>query len=221
MFGVTLINGSPIRIIINLVLNILLIIALFVSITADGSVFQANGGYLTNMAIERNTYTEHWMGYYGVISNNTMMIENSNMKNNKTIQHIFTGITVHEGDYMIITTSPSPPELSGLRAGNIASVDEITGGGADSGSNTFTYSASYMLPFSGTILVDVPSIYMFDSREHYFREALLADSNEDPVFAVPNEPQDIQKNKSHSFQLMLPQNGSITYYFFYLPSDTQ
>jgi hypothetical protein len=62
---------------------------------------------------------------------------------------------------------------------------------------------------------------MFDSWEHYFREALLADSNEDPVFAVPIEPQDIQNNKSHSFQLMLPQNGRITYYFFYLPSDTQ
>jgi hypothetical protein len=59
---------------------------------------------------------------------------------------------------------------------------------------------------------------MFDSGKHYFREA---DSNEDTVFAVPIDPQYIQNNTSHSFQLMLPQNGSITYYFFYLPSDKQ
>jgi hypothetical protein len=58
---------------------------------------------------------------------------------------------------------------------------------------------------------------MFDNSEHYFREALLADSNGNPVFAVPIETKDIQNKKSHSFQLMLPQNGSITYYFFYLP----
>jgi len=214
---VTLINSSSIKIIINLLPNILIIIAIFVSITADGSVFQTNGGYLTHMDIERNSYTEHWMGFYGVISNNTMTIENSNVKNNNSIQHIFTGISVHEGDFMIITTSPSPPEISGLRAGNIASIDEITGRRDESGSNTFTYSSSYLIPFSGTILVDVPSLYMFDSREHYFREVLLAESNEDPVFAVPIKLQDVQNNKSHSFQLMLPQNGNITYYFFICP----
>jgi hypothetical protein len=61
---------------------------------------------------------------------------------------------------------------------------------------------------------------MFDSRGHYFREALLADSNGDPVFAVPIESQDFQNNKSHSFQLMMPQNGSITYYFYYLPEES-
>lgn len=194
--------------------------ALFSSMTAGESVFQANGGYLTPMNIERNSYTEHWMGVYGVISNNTMTIENSYVKYNN-IQHILTGISAHEGDYILITTSPSPPELSGLRAGNIASIDKITGNDDDSGSNTFTYSSSYMIPFSGTILDDVPSLYLFDSREHYFREAFLEDNNADPVFAVPIEPQDIQTNKSHSFQFMLPQNGSITYYFFYLPSDRQ
>lgn len=191
------------------------------SITAGESGFHVNGGNLTHMDIERNSYTERWMGFYGVISNNTMTIENSNANNTNAIQYISTGISVHEGDYLIITTSPSPPELSGLRAGNISSIDEITGRGGESGSNTFTYSASYMIPFSGTILGDVPSLYMFDSREHYFREALLADSNGDPVFAVPIEPQDMENNKSHYFQLMLPQNGSIPYYFFYLPSDTR
>jgi hypothetical protein len=214
---VTLVNGSPIRIIRNLVINILLISALFVSITAGESVFQVNGGYITHMDFEENFYTEHWMGFYGAISNDTITIENPDVKNNNAIEHIFTGISVNEGDYLIITTSPSPLELLGLRAGNTTSVDEITGTDADSGSNTFIYSSSYLIPFSGTIIVDVPSVYMFDSREHYFREALLADSNGDPVFAVPIESQDFQNNKSHSFQFMLPQNGSITYYFYYLP----
>jgi hypothetical protein len=184
------------------------------------SVFQVNGGYITHMDFEGNSYTEHWMGFYGAISNNTMTIENPEVKNNNAIQHIFTGISVNEDDYLMITTSPSPPELSGLRAGNIALVDEITGLGDDSGSNTFTHSSSYLIPSSGTIL-DVPSLYMFDSREHYFREALLTDSNGYPVFLVPIELQDTQNTKSHYFQLMLPYNGSRTYYFFYLPSDNQ
>jgi hypothetical protein len=214
---VTLVKGSPIRIIRNLSINILLILALFVSITAGESVFQVNGGYVTHMDFEGNFYTEHWMGFYGAFSNNTITIENPDVKNNNAIGHIFTGISVNEGDYLIITTSPSPPDPSGLRAGNIFSIDDITGKGADSGSNTFTHSSSYLIPFSGTILVDVPSLYIFDSREHYSREALLEDSNGNPVFAVPIEPQDFQNNKSHSFQLMLPQNGNITYYFFYLP----
>jgi len=135
------------------------------------------------------------MGFYGAVSNNTMTIENFDEKNNNSIQHIFTDISVQEGDYLIITTSPSPPEPSGLQAGNLVSVDEITGKGADSGSNTFRYSSSFMVPFSGTILVDVPSLYMFDIREHYFREALLADNNGNTVFAVPIESGDLQNIK--------------------------
>ena len=77
------------------------------------------------------------------------------------------------------------------------------------------------IPSSGTIIADVPSLYMFDSSEHYSREALLTDSNGYPVFIVPIELQDTQNTKSHHFQLMLPYNGSSTYYFFYLPSDKQ
>ena len=205
-------NRSPIKIINNLLIKTLFIIAFYVSI-ASGQV-HANGGYISQIDLAGNSYTEHWLGFYGIITNNTMMIGNSYMKNYTAI---FTGIRAHEGDYLLITTSSSPP--FGLRAGNISSVNEITGLGDDSGSNTFTHSSNYRIPYSEAILTDAPSIYMFDNKKQYSREALFSDSNGNPVFAVPIE--NIDNISSHFFQLMLPDNGNLKYYFFYMPSDVQ
>ncbi len=203
-------NRSPIKIINNLLIKTLLIIAFCVSV-ASGQV-QANGGYTAQIDLASNSYTEHWLGFYGIIANNTMMIGNT-----KNDTAIFTGIQAHEGDFLLITTSPSPP--FGLRAGNIATVDEITGLGDDSGSNTFTHSSNYRIPYSEAILTDAPSIYMFDNKKQYSREALFSDGNGNPVYAVPIE--NIDNTSSHFFQLMLPDNGNLTYYFFYLSSDVQ
>lgn len=190
-------TGSSIKIIKNLLTQIILIVILCVSIAAGESAVQANGGYITRIDFAQNSYTEHWLGFYG----------------------IFSGISVQKGDYLIITTSPSPPDLIGLKAGNIASIDEITGLGDDSGSNTFTNSSTYLIPSSGAQLTEAPSIYMLDSMGQYSREALLADINGDPVFAVPVEPLPGKNNETYHFQLMLPDNGRLKYYLFYLQSD--
>lgn len=215
-------TGLPIKTFKNLRINIILIVIICISISAGESAVQANGGYITWNDFTVNSYTEHWLGFYGMITNNSMTIEIFDMKNNKALQHIFPGITIHKGDYLIITTSPSPPDLSGLKAGNIESIDEITGMGDDSGSNTFTNSSTYRIPSSGAVLVDVPFIYMLDGMGHYSMEALLADINGDPVFAVPVEPGPGENNETYSFQFMLPDNSrdnSRLYYLFYLQSD--
>lgn len=204
-----MINSPPIKIISNLLIKTLLI-AFFVSVAAGQAVVQAEGGYITQIDIAGNSYTEHWLGFYGVIKNNTIIIGNSDEKNEGAI---ITGISPQAGDYLLITTLPSPP--SGLQAGSVASVDEITGFGDDSGSNTFTHSSDYRIPYSN-VITGVPSIYIFDSMNHYSREALFSDSNGNPVFAVPIE--DFRNTSSH-FQLMLPDNGNLTYYFFYLPAQ--
>ncbi|PWB51269.1 MAG: hypothetical protein C3F06_10655 [Candidatus Methanoperedenaceae archaeon] len=201
-----MINSPPIKIISNLLIKTLLI-AFFVSIAAGQADVQADGGYIARIDIAGNSNTEHWLGFYGVINNNTMIIRNSDAKNESAV---FTSISPQAGDYLLITTSPSPPSV--LQAGNIASVDEITGWGDDSGSNTFTHPSNYRIPYSNAILTDVPSIYIFDSMNHYFREALFSDSSGNPVFAVPIED---LRNTSSNFQFMLPDNGNIRYYFFY------
>lgn len=205
-----MINSPPIKIINNLLIKTLLI-AFFVSIAGGQADVQADGGYIARIDIAGNSYTEHWLGFYGVINNNTMIIGNSDTKNEGAI---FTGLSPQAGDYLLITTSPSPPSV--LQAGNIASVDEITGLGDDSGSKTFTHSSNYRIPYSNAILTDVPSIYISDSMNNHFREALFSDSNGNPVFAVPIED---LRNTSSNFQLMLPDNGNLTYYFFYLPAQ--
>lgn len=214
-------RGLSIKISKKVIKNILLLIIICISISAGEGAVQANGGYLTQTDLAVNSYSEHWLGFYGMITNNSMTIENFDMKNNKAIQHIFPGITVHKGDYLIITTSSSPPDLSGLKAGNIASIDEITGLGDDSGSNTFRNSSNYLIPSSGALLADVPSIYMSDGMGHYSREALLTDINGDPVFVV-QVANSGKNNETYSFQFMLPDNSrdnSRLYYLFYLQSD--
>ncbi|NJD51634.1 MAG: hypothetical protein FIB07_02080 [Candidatus Methanoperedens sp.] len=209
-------TGLPIKTFKNLVIKIILIIILYISIVAGESGIQANGGYITRNDFAVKSYTEHWLGFYGVITNNTMTVESFDVNN--ITPHIFSGISVHSGDYLVITTSPSPPDISGLKAGNTASIDEITGPGDDSGSNTFTYSSTYRIPSSGAVLVDVPSIYILDSMGHYSMEALLADINGDPVFAVPVEPGSGENNETYYFQFMLPGNSRLNYYLFYLQS---
>ncbi|MFZ3168737.1 MAG: hypothetical protein WA130_14065 [Candidatus Methanoperedens sp.] len=207
----------PIKIIKDIIKNIIFVVIIYISISAGESAAQANGGYITRNDFAVNSYTEHWMGFYAIITNNSMTIENFDMKNNKAIQHTFPGITVHKGDYLIITISPSPPDLSGLKAGNIASIDEITGMSDDSGSNTFTNSSTYRIPSSGAVLADVPSIYMLDGMGHYSREALLTDIDGDPVFVIQVADSG-KNNETYSFQFMLPDNGRL-YYLFYLQSD--
>jgi len=49
-----MINGLPIRIIRNLLIHIILIVALLVSITSDETVFQANGGYCPISTLKGN-----------------------------------------------------------------------------------------------------------------------------------------------------------------------
>ena len=214
-------TGLPIKIFENLRINIILLVILFVSIEIGESAVQANGGYITRNDFAVNSYTEHWTGFYAIITNNTMTIENFDMNNN-AIQHIFPDISIHKNDHLIITTSPLPPDLSGLKAGNIASIDEITGLGDDSGSNTFANSSNYRIPSSGALLADVPSIYISDGMGHYSREALLTDINGDPVFIVPIEPRSGKNNETYYFQFMLPDNSRDNgrlYYLFYLQSD--
>ena len=222
-------NGLPIITIKDITKIITFIVIIYVSISAGEGAVQANGGYLSRTDFVLNSISEHWQGFHGMITNdtmtnNTMTIGNLNVKNNDSIQYIFPGISVHKGDYLIITTSTSPPDLSGLKAGNIASIDEITGLGDESGSNTFTNSSEYLIPYSGNVLADVPSIYMSDGMGHYSREALFSDINGEPVFAVPVESRipgknnETYYNETYSFQFMLPDNSK-PYYLFYLPSD--
>lgn len=207
--GVTLIN-SCLKEKYGIILKILFIITFFVSFATARPAVQADGGYTEKIDIAGDSYTEHWLGFYGVIANNTMMIRSSYSKNETSI---FTGIFPKPGDYILITTSTSIPLLSELHAGNIASVNEITGPGDDSGSNTFTHSSNYRMPYSDATLSDVPSIYIFYGVKDYFREALFSDTNGNPVFAVPIEYHD---QDTIRFQFLLPDNGKLRYYFFYV-----
>ena len=209
-------NARPERIKKNLLIKILLIVAaVYSSLIATEAAIQVQGGYITQIDFAGTSNTERWLGFHGEITANTITIGNSRLRKNDSIQKIFMDISVHEDDYLLIMTSPSPPVLSGLRAGNIASIDGITGKGIDSGSNTFTYLSTYRIPYTGALLEQVPTLYMFERR---FREGLLEDANGNLVLAVPLNGFQGEKN---NFSFMLPDNdnNNLTYSIFYLPSQ--
>ncbi len=187
-------------------------------------------------------YTRYWQGYYSVITTASSPVLNSSYNYSSgstnysfnqsgiginTIQKLELGASIREGDYLLITTSPVPPVLTNLTAGNVSSIDAITGQGDESGTNTFTSKSSYRIPYTGgTILTDVPTLYTFVESKpqfNYFKEGLLQDENGTVVFAVPisSSPVPGYDGSTYYFQFILPNNESnpLTYYMFYLPSD--
>lgn len=212
-----------------------LLIAACISVCSeitDGAEIQGRGGYISRADfVVFYNYTNYWQGYYGVIVANTSPVYNSSFNESvpgiSTIRKLELGANVREGAYLLITASPSPPNLSSLRAGNISKIDAITGLGDESGTKTFTNTSSYRIPYTGgTILTDVPTVYTFVEGEqqfNYFKEGLLEDENGTIVFAVPiyGSPVRGYDSDSYYFQFMLPNNRSnpLTYYMFYLPSD--
>ncbi|NJD77086.1 MAG: hypothetical protein FIB08_08340, partial [Candidatus Methanoperedens sp.] len=205
---------------------------------------EGSGGYITRADFPGifYNYTRFWQGYYSVIISGSSPILNSSYNYSSgltnytfnqsgiginTISGVQLGANIREGDYLLITTSPVPPVLTNLTSGNISSIDAITGQGDESGTNTFTSSSSYRIPYTGgTILTDVPTLYTFTNslpQFNYFKEGLLQDENGTIVFAVPisSSPVPGYDGSSYYFQFMLPNNESnpLTYYMFYLPSD--
>lgn len=224
------------------VMLLLIAVSMYPGIADAGST--GRGGLVTgtDFVIFYN-YTGYWQGYYSVITSNTSPVLNSSYNySNASYNYNFseTGIgintirslelgtsSIREGDYLLITTSPLPPVLTGLRAGNLSYIDAITGQNDESGTNTFTLTSSYRIPYTGgTVLTGVPTLYTYvDSNPqfNYFKEGLLEDANGTIVFAAPINSAPVRgyDGTSYYFQFILPNNGSnpLTYYMFYLPSD--
>jgi hypothetical protein len=216
---VTLNNSGPIKTIKNSIIKIILVVAaICLSLIASEAAIQADGRNITQIDITGNYGTEHWQGFYGTIADEAISIRNYNKKNNDVVQNFYLNILVHEGDYLFITNSSLPPVISELHAGSIESVDEITGKGYDSGSNTFTYFSTYRIPYTGIILYKVPVLYMFNGRQRtdYLMEGLLEDANGNLVFVVQLNDFPYENN---NFSFMLPYNNNLTYSIFYLPSQ--
>ncbi len=185
-------------------------------------------------------YTQYWQGYYSVITsapspflNSSYNYSSANYTFNSsgiginTIRRVELGASIREGDYLLITTSPLPPVLTNLTAGNVSTIDTITGQGDESGTRTFTSRSSYRIPYTGgTVLTGVPTVYTFVNsgpQSNYFKEGLLEDDKGTMVFAVPINSTPVRgfDGESYYFQFMLPNNNTnpLTYYMFYLPSD--
>ena len=197
---------------------------------ASNGSHDAKGGYITDIefsAISMNT--NKWQGYYGQI-----IVRSSSIYPNPispvqqgigTIYKLELGATINEGDLILITNSSTVPVLSELKAGNISTIDNITGIDWDSGTNTFTNTSTFHLPTIGINITDVPTIYTFadsNPQYNYFREGLLEDASGNILFIAPlNSSLNYGfDNYTYFFQFMVPNNRTnpLVYSMYYVPS---
>ncbi len=197
---------------------------------ASNGSHDARGGYITYIefsAISMNT--DKWQGYYGqIIAQSSSIYPNPVSPVQQgigTIYKLELGATINEGDLILITNSSTVPVLSELKAGNISTIDNITGIDWDSGANTFTNTSTFQLPTIGINITNVPTIYTFadsNPQYNYFREGLLEDASGNIIFIVPlnsslNYGYD---NSTYFFQFMVPNNRTnpLVYSMYYVPS---
>ena len=234
MKNVANIFGDKIRIGSGWALLILaIIIASSFSVAAEpagNSSHYAKGGYITYIefsAISMNT--DKWQGYYGLIIAQPSSIYPNPISPVQqgigTIYKLELGATINEGDLILITNSSTVPVLSELKAGNISTIDNITGIDWDSGTNTFTNTSTFHLSTIGINITNVPTIYTFadsNPQYNYFREGLLEDASGNIIFIVPlNSSLNYGfDNYTYFFQFMVPNNRTnpLVYSMYYVPS---
>jgi hypothetical protein len=197
---------------------------------ASNGNLDAKGGYITDIefsAISMNT--DKWQGYYGhIIARSSSIYPNPISPVRQgigTIYKLELGATINEGDLIIITNSSMVPVLSELKAGNVSTIDNITGIDWDSGTNTFTNTSTFHLPTIGINITNVPTIYTFadsNPQYNYFREGLLEDASGNILFIVPlNSSLNYGfDNYTYFFQFMVPNNRTnpLVYSMYYVPS---
>lgn len=197
---------------------------------ANNGSHDAKGGYITDIkfsAISMNT--DKWQGYYGqIIAQSSSIYPNPISPVRQgigTIYKLELGATINEGDLILITNSSMVPVLSELKAGNISTIDNITGINWDSGTNTFTTTSTFHLPTVGINITNVPTMYTFadsNPQYNYFKEGLLEDASGNILFIVPlNSSLNYGfDNYTYFFQFMVPNNRTnpLVYSMYYVPS---
>lgn len=217
----------------TVILFAVILIAVSINISAipcdNIGSYDARGGYITKIDIKSTSNTNHWQGYYGVITagnsptySNYFNISGASIG---TIRSLELGAIIQQDDMILITSSGSPPSLSELQKGDLSLIDSITGTGTDSGTNTFTNISNYTIPCNN--ITNVPTAYTFvNSTPQYqdFKQGLLKDSNGNPVFIVSLNValKSGFDNTSYYFQFMVPNNytNPRNYYMYYVPSGT-
>ena len=197
---------------------------------ASNGSHDARGGFIAVIDFSAISMdTDKWQGYYGQIITQSSSTHptpiNPVQQGIGTIYKLELGANINEGDLILITNSSTVPILSELKAGNISTIDNITGNDWDSGTNTFTNTSTFQLPTIGININNVPTIYTFvdsNPQYNYFREGLLEDANGNIIFIVPlnsslNYGYD---NSTYFFQFMVPNNRTnpFVYSMYYVPA---
>lgn len=194
---------------------------------------EAHGGNISNLEIEIHLTTIHWQGYAGNVTvQTTSPIYSPGYFNESepaigTIRQLELGISSTPDGYLLITNSPQVLKLSSLKPGNISIIDNITGTGIDSGTNTFKNTSTYSIPGVGTIN-NVPTVYTFvNGKEQYtdFKEGFLEDGDGNMVFVAPvGMPTQGYDGITYNFQFIVPNKyhpDPLTYYIYYVSAETR
>ncbi|MBN2518165.1 MAG: hypothetical protein JXB14_04930 [Candidatus Altiarchaeota archaeon] len=181
----------------------------------------ATGGTVTFLNITARLDTDCWAGYYGDIiegSPSSPTVVNAFGGTVSELDITFDCSPINDSNYLLVTESEFSPTLSNLVAGSPSAIDSLVGNESDSGTNTFSSSASHLI--AGTYLINsVPTFYPFinDSwQSNIFAEGFLNDTG-DMVFAVSLAPGTWSfNNELNDYQMVLPTpcGGNKTYFFY-------
>ena len=157
-------NGVPDIRYRTVILFAVILIAVSINVSAipgdNIGSYDACGGYITKIDIKSTSDTNHWQGYYGVITagNSPTYFNYFNISGASigTIRSLELGAIIQQDDMILITSSGSPPSLSELQKGDLPLIDSITGTGTDSGTNTFTNISDYTIPCNN--ITNVPTV---------------------------------------------------------------
>lgn len=130
----------------------------------------------------------------------------------------FTNINVRSNvtsGYVIITTTNSTPSLSDLSPGNVSLLDEYTGNGSDSATNTFISTSDFRINSTTISGVPVATLYATATQTGIYKMYLFS-YNGSFAIAVPIEESMLGFNgQIMDYQAMVPQgntSSNLTYY---------
>jgi len=177
-----------------------IIIVIFLSLIPNASAGDiTEGGNITALNISILQQSMYWHGYFGDILTGGINAPTEITAHGGSISELNFTLACRFKDYLLITDSQTPPQISKLVAGNTSMLDAVTGYGSESGSNTFKYKTAFVV--NNRIIGNVPTLYT-ESFNNTFRMGLLTYDGS-IVFITNIHPDTIGfDGREHDFQFI-------------------
>ena len=179
-----------------------------------GCNYVAQGGNITPLNMSVNSQTNAWQGFYGEVTGNITLRDNSGDQ-----MYSWSGVNITGEVYASVSNGVNWAGIVGV---TVCTADEaLTGTGTDRTNNTFTRNASLVIWNIGNVAInDSCQTYTYvnnASQTTSFEEIIVSDGvNNVYATKIDSNTAGFDGN-THDYQLIVPDNTTIattTYYFY-------